>query len=82
MEAARVFQGGQRLSPADVSVTILGGLQWDISAQPDVFRVVKWPIRPRSSREEIRLVARLQVPPGKYCPPVSCYIRRPYIDRR
>jgi hypothetical protein len=48
----------------------------------DPFRLVRWPIRPDAKVEKIRIVARLEIPSGQFSPPVSCYIRRPYIDRQ
>jgi hypothetical protein len=84
-----VFGGARALGSAGVPIVGSEGRQADASAplhelsRPtrEPFRVLQWPMSATGKQEEVRVVARLEVPPGAYSPPVSCYLRRPYIHR-
>jgi hypothetical protein len=84
------FQGERQLGSMPIAIAGSEGRQADASLplyeiprqKSDPFRLVRWPIRPNSKIEKIRIVARLEIPSGQFSPPVSCYIRRPYIDRQ
>ncbi len=43
-------------------------------------KLFQCPYTPTKEREDIRLVAKLEVTQSKHCPPVSLYIRRPFIQ--
>ncbi len=44
-------------------------------------QVVTVPFTPKADREEFKVVATLQLPEDEHCPPVSCYLRRPFIQK-
>ncbi len=82
-----VFQGDRGLGSTEVRIIGSEGKQADASVplyelprqKSDPFRLFRWPVHAGAKREEIRIVARLERPPVGFTPPVSCYIRRPYI---
>ncbi len=68
-----VFQRDRRLGePFPVPLSPRGGK----------FQMFKLNLTPESDPQEVRVEARLVVPEGKYCPPVSCYFRRPFLQAR
>jgi hypothetical protein len=83
------FQGERQLGSSQIPIAGSEGRQADASLvlyeiprqKSDPFRLVRWPLRPDAKLETIRIVARLEMQPGQFSPQVSCYIRRPYIDR-
>ena len=84
------FQGERQLGSMEMPIAGSEGRQADASLslyeiprqKGDPFRLIRWPMRPDSKLEKIRIVARLEIPAGTFSPLVSCYIRRPYIDRQ
>jgi len=85
-----VFQGDRPLQTTNVPIVGSRGKQADAllslydppQPEPDPFQLFQCPLRPAARREEMRIVARLATAPGTSSPPVSLYIRRPFIHHR
>jgi hypothetical protein len=84
------FDGAQSLGSAPVPIVGSEGHQAHAAMplyglpppRPEPFRVVRWPLGGTATQREIRVVLRLEVPPGAFRPSVACYIRRPFIATR
>ncbi len=75
-----IYQDDLRLGsfPVPIAMNTPAGA---IGSTAQATRLFRCPIAAGAGTHEIRFVAQLNIPDKTYCPPVSLYIRRPFISR-